>query len=87
MSHLNKYLNVMFANRSFFMQDPYQTITGMGRQTIANRMMAMQGMASGQALASEMQTISVYGDVSKEVVINAREELGISADKPDPFHA
>ncbi len=82
--HHNKYLNLLVAHRSFFMMDPYQTITYMGKQTAARRMMPMVGGASGVGLGAEMQTIALYGQVGKEDLGSVYYAIGLEADAGDP---
>ncbi len=82
--HYNKYLNIYGGHRAFFMMDPYQTITSMGAQTANARMMPMLGQTSGQALGSEAQTLSLYGEVGKEDVGLVYYSIGMQTDASDP---
>ncbi|MBI4055544.1 MAG: hypothetical protein HY402_05355 [Elusimicrobia bacterium] len=81
--HPSRYLNLLLANRSFFMMDPFQTLSNMGKLTRSSRDFAMQGYLSGDSLDGEKQTVAAYGEIGRENVGSLYYAAGLSSDKGD----
>lgn len=81
--HPFRFLNILAANRSFWMMDPYQTLANMGQLTVNKRNFATLGPVSGVSMDDMKQTIALYGEALKEGVGSVYYSLGVSADKMD----
>lgn len=78
--HPFKYANFLVANRSFFSMDPYQTLSNMGKLSVAKRLVFTKGQTSGNALDNAKQSVVGYGEVSKDSVGSLYYAAGVSAD-------
>jgi hypothetical protein len=78
--HPSRFANILVANRSFFQMDPYQTISNMGRLTVATRQVFAKALTSGEALDNMKQAVVGYGEVGKDEVGSLYYAAGVSAD-------
>lgn len=82
--HLSPKGNILLGTRSLFMNDPYQTLSNMGKLTRSDRQAVSNGQTSGEALGAMKQNVMFYGTLSPgEGASSLYYGLGVSADTGD----
>jgi hypothetical protein len=62
--HPDRYINIMAGNRSFWMTDPYQTLSNAEELTITPRPLSAAGFLAGDSMDGNKDTLAEYGTLA-----------------------